>query len=70
MTIGAYGAQAVGIAAHGGQAAALAGGCNALLVDAAIEKADGRVLEAPAPGRLPDGRGDHHDRPDGPRHAR
>jgi PAS domain S-box-containing protein len=44
MTVRAHGG-AVDIAATVAQAAALAEGCNALLVDAAIEKADGRVLK-------------------------
>lgn len=44
MTIRAYGG-AVGIATTEAQAAALADGCGALLVDAAIEKSDGRVLK-------------------------
>jgi PAS domain S-box-containing protein len=44
MTIRAHGGT-VGIAATAAQAAVLAEDCNALLVDAAIEKADGRVLK-------------------------
>jgi PAS domain S-box-containing protein len=44
MTIRAYGG-VVGIATTEAQAAALADGCSALLVDAAIEKSDGRVLK-------------------------
>ena len=44
MTVRAHGG-AVHIAATAAQAAALAEGCTALLVDAAIEKADGRVLK-------------------------
>lgn len=44
MTVRAYGG-IVGIATTEAQAAALADGCSALLVDAAIEKSDGRVLK-------------------------
>jgi PAS domain S-box-containing protein len=44
MTIRAHGGT-VGVAATAAQAAVLAEDCNALLVDAAIEKADGRVLK-------------------------
>jgi PAS domain S-box-containing protein len=44
LTVRAHGG-AVDIAATAAQAAALAEGCTALLVDAAIEKADGRVLK-------------------------
>src|SRR5690606_29561272 len=44
MTIRAHGGT-VDVAATAAQAAWLAEGCNALLVDAAIEKADGRVLK-------------------------
>ena len=44
MTIRAHGG-AVEIAATVGQAAAMAQGCSTLLVDAAVEKADGRVLK-------------------------
>jgi PAS domain S-box-containing protein len=44
MTIRAHGGT-VGVAATAAQAAMLAEDCNALLVDAAIEKADGRVLK-------------------------
>jgi len=44
MTVRAHGG-AVEIAATVAQAAALAEGCTALLVDAAIERADGRVLK-------------------------
>ena len=44
MTVRAYGG-VVGIATTEAQAAALADGCSALLVDAAIEKSDGRVLK-------------------------
>jgi len=44
MTVRAYGG-VVGIATTEAQAAALADGCGALLVDAAIEKSDGRVLK-------------------------
>jgi CheY-like chemotaxis protein len=44
MTIRAHGGT-VDVTATAAQAALLAEGCNALLVDAAIEKADGRVLK-------------------------
>jgi PAS domain S-box-containing protein len=44
MTVRAYGG-VVGIATTEAQAAVLADGCSALLVDAAIEKSDGRVLK-------------------------
>ena len=52
MTVRAHGG-AVEIAATVAQAAALAEGCNALLVDAAIEKADGRVLKRLRQGGFP-----------------
>ncbi|MDQ2703618.1 MAG: ATP-binding protein [Pseudomonadota bacterium] len=52
MTIRAHGGT-VGVAATAAQAASLAEGCNALLVDAAIEKADGRVLKRLRQGGFP-----------------
>lgn len=52
MTVRAHGGT-VEVAATVAQASALAEGCNALLVDAAIERADGRVLKRLRQGGFP-----------------
>ena len=69
MTVRAYGG-IVDIATTEAQAAALADGCSALLVDAAIEKSDGRVLKRLRQLGFAGADAITHDRADRPRHAR
>ena len=52
------------------QAATLAEGCDALLVDAAMEEGDGELLKRLRQAGFADCRGDHADRADRPGHAR